>query len=147
MSMNRSFRWKFNNSGETLDVGKERHHRNGSASVLHYTPVTDQVSIAFFLPDLFSFPCNFIFVMLCKYNVEVLRRVYHFLCVVGELVMKSRVFMSPEKLRKSNMYTHFFTKTDQITLWVIRRISGELSTRTTLYYLSRVVISLDYYFC
>lgn len=40
----RSFRWKFNNSGETLDVGKERHHRNGSTSVLQYTPVTDQVS-------------------------------------------------------------------------------------------------------
>ncbi|XP_031617439.1 nephrin-like isoform X2 [Contarinia nasturtii] len=38
----RSFRWKFNNSGETLDVGKERHHRNGSTSVLQYTPVTDQ---------------------------------------------------------------------------------------------------------
>lgn len=42
--INRSFRWKFNNSGETLDVGKERHHRNGSTSVLQYTPVTDQVS-------------------------------------------------------------------------------------------------------
>lgn len=41
---NRSFRWKFNNSGETLDVGKERHHRNGSTSVLQYTPVTDQVN-------------------------------------------------------------------------------------------------------
>lgn len=44
---NRSFRWKFNNSGETLDVGKERHHHNGSTSVLQYTPVTDQVSIHF----------------------------------------------------------------------------------------------------
>lgn len=43
----RSFRWKFNNSGETLDVGKERFHRNGSTSILQYTPVTDQV-IAFF---------------------------------------------------------------------------------------------------
>lgn len=39
----RSFRWKFNNSGETLDVGKERFHRNGSTSILQYTPVTDQV--------------------------------------------------------------------------------------------------------
>uniref|UniRef100_A0A1B0EVK6 Putative b-cell receptor cd22 n=1 Tax=Lutzomyia longipalpis TaxID=7200 RepID=A0A1B0EVK6_LUTLO len=39
----RSFRWKFNNSGETLDVGRERHHRNGSMrSILHYTPVSDQ---------------------------------------------------------------------------------------------------------
>ncbi|XP_037038777.1 hemicentin-1 isoform X2 [Bradysia coprophila] len=38
----RSFRWKFNNSGETLDVGKERFHRNGSTSILQYTPVTDQ---------------------------------------------------------------------------------------------------------
>ncbi|XP_055708974.1 nephrin-like [Phlebotomus papatasi] len=39
----RSFRWKFNNSGETLDVGRERHQRNGSMrSILQYTPVTDQ---------------------------------------------------------------------------------------------------------
>lgn len=42
--ISRSFRWKFNNSGESLDVGKERHHRNGSTSILQYTPVTDQVS-------------------------------------------------------------------------------------------------------
>lgn len=41
----RSFRWKFNNSGETLDVGKERHYRNGSTSVLQYTPISDQVSV------------------------------------------------------------------------------------------------------
>lgn len=41
----RSFRWKFNNSGETLDVGKERFHRNGSTSILQYTPVTDQVCV------------------------------------------------------------------------------------------------------
>lgn len=43
----RTFRWKFNNSGETLDVGKERFHRNGSTSILQYTPVTDQVSLKF----------------------------------------------------------------------------------------------------
>lgn len=58
--INRSFRWKFNNSGETLDVGKERYHKNGSASVLHYTPVTDQVST--------SFIClRFIFCLFCLY--------------------------------------------------------------------------------
>lgn len=44
----RSFRWKFNNSGETLDIGKERHYRNGSTSVLQYTPITDQVSVLSF---------------------------------------------------------------------------------------------------
>ncbi|XP_055381972.1 uncharacterized protein LOC129612415 [Condylostylus longicornis] len=38
----RSFRWKFNNSGETLDVGSERFSTNGSRSILKYTPVTDQ---------------------------------------------------------------------------------------------------------
>ncbi|XP_061393851.1 mucin-19-like, partial [Musca vetustissima] len=38
----RSFRWKFNNSGETLDVGSERFSVNGSRSILKYTPVTDQ---------------------------------------------------------------------------------------------------------
>lgn len=36
-----SFRWKFNNSGETLDVGPERFSSNGSVSVLKYTPVAD----------------------------------------------------------------------------------------------------------
>ena len=36
-----SFRWKFNNSGETLDVGSERFSSNGSVSVLRYTPVAD----------------------------------------------------------------------------------------------------------
>lgn len=39
---NRTFRWKFNNSGETLDVGKERYLKNGSRSIFQYTPVTDQ---------------------------------------------------------------------------------------------------------
>ncbi|XP_030555042.1 neural cell adhesion molecule 1 isoform X1 [Drosophila novamexicana] len=38
----RTFRWKFNNSGETLDVGSERFSVNGSRSILKYTPVTDQ---------------------------------------------------------------------------------------------------------
>lgn len=38
----RTFRWKFNNSGESLDVGKERYRKNGSVSMLDYTPVTDQ---------------------------------------------------------------------------------------------------------
>ncbi|CAB0002390.1 unnamed protein product [Nesidiocoris tenuis] len=37
----RSFRWKFNNSGETLDVGLERFSSNGTYSVLRYTPVAD----------------------------------------------------------------------------------------------------------
>ncbi|XP_054258720.1 nephrin-like [Macrosteles quadrilineatus] len=37
----RSFRWKFNNSGETLNVGQERFSSNGTASVLRYTPVAD----------------------------------------------------------------------------------------------------------
>lgn len=41
----RTFRWKFNNSGETLDVGSERFSVNGSRSILKYTPVTDQVNI------------------------------------------------------------------------------------------------------
>jgi len=40
----RTFRWKFNNSGETLDVGSERFSVNGSRSILKYTPVTDQVN-------------------------------------------------------------------------------------------------------
>ncbi|XP_058060539.1 protein turtle homolog A-like [Anopheles bellator] len=38
----RLFNWKFNNSGETLKIGKERYIKNGSVSVLHYTPVSDQ---------------------------------------------------------------------------------------------------------
>lgn len=36
-----SFRWKFNNSGETLEVGAERFTSNGTVSVLRYTPVAD----------------------------------------------------------------------------------------------------------
>lgn len=43
-NMCRTFRWKFNNSGETLDVGSERFSVNGSRSILKYTPVTDQVN-------------------------------------------------------------------------------------------------------
>ncbi|EDS42690.1 conserved hypothetical protein [Culex quinquefasciatus] len=38
----RQFFWKFNNSGETLEIGKERYAKNGSLSVLGYTPVSDQ---------------------------------------------------------------------------------------------------------
>ncbi|XP_067625215.1 uncharacterized protein side-II [Eurosta solidaginis] len=38
----RTFRWKFNNSGETLDVGSERFSVNDSRSILKYTPVSDQ---------------------------------------------------------------------------------------------------------
>ncbi|XP_023158458.1 uncharacterized protein LOC101459450 [Ceratitis capitata] len=38
----RTFRWKFNNSGETLDVGSERFSVNDSRSVLKYTPISDQ---------------------------------------------------------------------------------------------------------
>ncbi|KAL1110301.1 hypothetical protein AAG570_008378 [Ranatra chinensis] len=37
----RSFRWKFNNSGETLEVGPERYTSNGTTSLLRYTPVAD----------------------------------------------------------------------------------------------------------
>ncbi|CAH1393936.1 unnamed protein product [Nezara viridula] len=36
-----SFRWKFNNSGETLEVGPERFSVNGTTSVLRYTPIAD----------------------------------------------------------------------------------------------------------
>ncbi|XP_055590143.1 B-cell receptor CD22-like [Uranotaenia lowii] len=38
----RQFNWKFNNSGETLEIGKERFAKNGSMSILSYTPVSDQ---------------------------------------------------------------------------------------------------------
>lgn len=37
----KGFRWKFNNSGETIDIGPERYISNGTASVLRYTPVAD----------------------------------------------------------------------------------------------------------
>ncbi|XP_024082683.1 hemicentin-1 [Cimex lectularius] len=37
----RSFKWKFNNSGETFDVGSERFSSNGTFSVLRYTPIAD----------------------------------------------------------------------------------------------------------
>ncbi|KAL4090442.1 hypothetical protein QTP88_025277 [Uroleucon formosanum] len=37
----KGFRWKFNNSGETIDIGPERYIFNGTASVLRYTPVAD----------------------------------------------------------------------------------------------------------
>ncbi|XP_046402155.1 uncharacterized protein LOC124168089 [Ischnura elegans] len=36
-----SFRWKFNNSGETLDVAPGRFSSNGSASLLRYSPASD----------------------------------------------------------------------------------------------------------
>lgn len=51
----RTFRWKFNNSGETLEVGKERFHKNGSTSILQYIPVTDQVIVYFFLFKITSY--------------------------------------------------------------------------------------------
>ncbi|KAL7041688.1 hypothetical protein ACKWTF_000854 [Chironomus riparius] len=38
----RSFRWKFNSSGETYELSKDRHYRNGSRSNLQYTPIMDQ---------------------------------------------------------------------------------------------------------
>ncbi|EAT37347.1 AAEL010645-PA [Aedes aegypti] len=38
----RQFFWKFNHSGETLDINKERFVKNGSLSILSYTPVSDQ---------------------------------------------------------------------------------------------------------
>ncbi|XP_037957726.1 neural cell adhesion molecule 1-A [Teleopsis dalmanni] len=38
----RTFRWKFNNSGETLDIGSDRFSINGSGSMLKYTPMNDQ---------------------------------------------------------------------------------------------------------
>lgn len=39
----RSYRWKFNNSGETLDVAAARYAStsNGTTSILKYTPVSD----------------------------------------------------------------------------------------------------------
>jgi hypothetical protein len=39
----RSFKWKFNSSGESYEIAKDRYVKNGSQnSVLHYTPVMDQ---------------------------------------------------------------------------------------------------------
>lgn len=35
------FRWKFNNSGETLDVAPERFRSEGGASVLRYTTASE----------------------------------------------------------------------------------------------------------
>lgn len=39
----KSFRWKFNNSGETMDVAPERYAKtsNGTVSILKYTPESD----------------------------------------------------------------------------------------------------------
>lgn len=37
------FRWKFNNSGEVLFLDSERYSKNLTRSILHYTPVTEQV--------------------------------------------------------------------------------------------------------
>ena len=36
------FKWRFNNSGEVLELSKERYYKNGSFSILNYTPVSDQ---------------------------------------------------------------------------------------------------------
>jgi hypothetical protein len=41
----RKFRWKFNNSGETLDMDEKRYTEYKNHSILRYTPVTDQVSL------------------------------------------------------------------------------------------------------
>ncbi|XP_065084248.1 protein turtle homolog A-like [Ochlerotatus camptorhynchus] len=38
----RQFFWKFNHSGETLEINKERFVKNGSLSILSYMPVSDQ---------------------------------------------------------------------------------------------------------
>lgn len=38
----KKFRWKFNNSGEVLYLDSERYSKNGTRSILHYTPVTEQ---------------------------------------------------------------------------------------------------------
>lgn len=38
----RSFKWKFNSSGEMYELPKERQFKNGSRSILHYTPIMDQ---------------------------------------------------------------------------------------------------------
>lgn len=39
----RSFKWKFNSSGESFDIPRDTHYKNGShASILQYTPVMDQ---------------------------------------------------------------------------------------------------------
>lgn len=37
----KSFRWKFNNSGESMDVVNERNIFNGSVSILKYIPVKE----------------------------------------------------------------------------------------------------------
>ncbi|XP_077293751.1 neural cell adhesion molecule 2-like [Arctopsyche grandis] len=37
----RSFKWKFNNSGETMDVGANKFTSNGSLSILRYVPLAD----------------------------------------------------------------------------------------------------------
>lgn len=39
----RSFKWKFNSSGESFEIPKDRYYKNGSqSSILHYTPIMDQ---------------------------------------------------------------------------------------------------------
>lgn len=39
----RSFRWKFNSSGESFELPKDQHYKNGSySSVLRYKPTLDQ---------------------------------------------------------------------------------------------------------
>ena len=39
----RSFKWRFNSSGESFEIPKEQHFKNGThSSVLHYTPIMDQ---------------------------------------------------------------------------------------------------------
>ena len=39
----RSFKWKFNSSGESFEIPRDRYYKNGSqSSILHYTPIMDQ---------------------------------------------------------------------------------------------------------
>jgi len=66
----RTFRWKFNNSGETLDVGSERFSVNGSRSILKYTPVTDQVNTAIrpLFPTIYAY--TYICICLAMSTVE-----------------------------------------------------------------------------
>jgi hypothetical protein len=37
----RLFKWKFNSSGESVDIAKDKYHHNGSVGFLQYNPVSD----------------------------------------------------------------------------------------------------------
>lgn len=114
---NRSFRWKFNNSGETLDVGKERHHHNGSTSVLQYTPVTDQVSIHF----IWCFPLFsrlysslflqrlYLFALLDVYLIwyYFLWKLPIFVCIVNVYIFHVTHFFAYLISHRKRLFTHF----------------------------------------